>query len=406
MTYRNFLYAIWFGWSMAGVCLAQTPAQADYQKAAALYNQGNYEQALIYCQNAEDDDLNFWQAYELDGYCQYYLGKSTEMMEAFNASLKIHPENEQLTAFMAKLAKKNEQPPTNSPVTVQSDVNPSGPDAVLTPPAQTPTPRIVGSKSTDSSKQNGRTSPNGGQNTRVSGGTKTGWVKISTGFATTAMGDFVQNTKLWNSILTQYDDTGSGTTSTVGYQFEGEGGLLMDRFDGLALQVGYEGGEGSQLAETDTYYPSFQDISNHLVTANVKYCRFIPVGHSQLILSVGALYGMVLVGYYEDNPYETINGNLLGTGWGYNLEATIEFPISGGLGLDVTAQYRGLNITNVENAYKDFNANQTGTAVLAVSPQGEMGLTDTQNLGRYGLRAANLDYTGFSLTSSLNLFLF
>jgi tetratricopeptide (TPR) repeat protein len=67
-----------------------------YKKGLALYGQGYYEEALERFQQALDENFEFWQAYQMVGYCYFEMRKKEDAMKAFEESLEINPNNPKL----------------------------------------------------------------------------------------------------------------------------------------------------------------------------------------------------------------------------------------------------------------------------------------------------------------------
>ena len=91
---------------LASATQAVTDNSDDYQKGLTFYHLGDYQRALAHFQDAIDDDPSSWSAYEQEGYCYFHLGKKEKMKLAFFESLKIHPENPGLKAFISRLPGK------------------------------------------------------------------------------------------------------------------------------------------------------------------------------------------------------------------------------------------------------------------------------------------------------------
>lgn len=68
----------------------------DYKKGLEFYGQGRYEQALERFELAIDGNFNFWQSYQMVGYCYFELRDKEAALQAFQESLKINPQNPQL----------------------------------------------------------------------------------------------------------------------------------------------------------------------------------------------------------------------------------------------------------------------------------------------------------------------
>ncbi len=78
-------------------------ALLDYQTGLALYQKCKYEKALAYFQWAQDVDFNFWPAYQMAGYCYFYLRERDSALDSFEESLRLHPANASLRKFYNSL---------------------------------------------------------------------------------------------------------------------------------------------------------------------------------------------------------------------------------------------------------------------------------------------------------------
>ena len=68
----------------------------DYKIGLQLYQQCRYEQALERFQQAIDENLEFWQAYQMVGYCCFELRQKDEAIKAFEDCLDLNPNNPKL----------------------------------------------------------------------------------------------------------------------------------------------------------------------------------------------------------------------------------------------------------------------------------------------------------------------
>ena len=68
----------------------------DYKKGLQLYQQARYEQALERFQQAIDENLDFWQAYQMVGYCCFEMRQKEEAIKAFEECLDLNPNNPKL----------------------------------------------------------------------------------------------------------------------------------------------------------------------------------------------------------------------------------------------------------------------------------------------------------------------
>jgi tetratricopeptide (TPR) repeat protein len=70
-----------------------------YQAGMRFYNGHDYSQAARYFQAAIQEDPDNWQAYQGLGLCDYALGDREGAKQAFDQSLRIHPNNPSLARF-------------------------------------------------------------------------------------------------------------------------------------------------------------------------------------------------------------------------------------------------------------------------------------------------------------------
>ncbi len=75
----------------------------DYRKGLDLYAKGKYEAALERFQLAIDENWNFWQSYQMVGYCYFELRDKESALNAFEESLKIKPDNPKLVKIINDL---------------------------------------------------------------------------------------------------------------------------------------------------------------------------------------------------------------------------------------------------------------------------------------------------------------
>jgi tetratricopeptide (TPR) repeat protein len=71
-------------------------AIADYKIGLSLYSGGHYESALNHFLQAVDENFDFWQSYQMVGYCYFEMREKEEALKAFEESLKLNPNNPKL----------------------------------------------------------------------------------------------------------------------------------------------------------------------------------------------------------------------------------------------------------------------------------------------------------------------
>lgn len=349
---------------------AQTPKTklTDFQKGMTAYNLGQFEDALLDFKQALDDDPDSWEAYQQEGYCYFHLGKQTEMMAAFEESLKRNPDNPGLKNFI-------------------NDLNGITPTPTTVPMEQTaPTPAAP-PKSAPASKWG-----------------RTPWLNLSAGLSYSGLGDLSDSVQAWNALLAQYHDPGSGSVANVGYQVALEFGQPLDPQETLALSADFETGHGFQ-EDLGPSGPASLSINPQLFQFGLNYYRYFPGTSSRFFLTGGVLFGLAVADFYQNDPIETIQGPLSGTGLGFTLGLGNEWMISPVMGFQLAGRFRYLSISQLQNNYLVTNGG-SGQVVLAIDSQADIGLAAPQNIGQSGLRYMTLDYTGFTANFSFNFYLF
>ena len=381
---------------------AQTDNSDDYQKGLTSYNLGDYQQALRYFKNAFVKDPNSWLAYQEEGYCYFHLGQDVQMKLALFESLRLHPDNPELKAFMSNLPGKG-----NSSSNAQA---PSSPDAstLTSPTSETAKAKKIKVEDEDLEAAHSNTKTPVREVLGPPVPEKWGsssWLKITGGLGFGALGDLANAANEWNKEISQARAQGNASFSDAGIQLALEGGDFLDKTNSLSAQVEFETGHGFQDSLVYTS-PVTQNINPQLLTFGVNYYHFFPSESGRFFIMGGIFYGLALVDYYSDDPIETISGVLTGNSLGFNFGIGNEFKISSSTGFELSGRFRALTISQVRNNYLVTSYSNTGQAVLAADPNGNLGLVDARSIGQNGLRYATLDYTGLTLNFALVFHLF
>lgn len=77
--------------------------EKDYLKGLDLYLAGRYEEALTRFHWAIDEKWDFWQSYQMLGYCHFELREKEAALSAFQESLRLNPKNPALVKIVADL---------------------------------------------------------------------------------------------------------------------------------------------------------------------------------------------------------------------------------------------------------------------------------------------------------------
>jgi len=358
---------------------AQTKPSPIYQKGMTAYNLGDYEKALEDFTAALDENPDSWNAYQQQGYCFYHLGRRNEMTAAFNESLRLHPNNTELKAFLAGLSNA-----PNPPTPVPSHPWKSAKARTrLTTPSTTPVP----THSTLSERAE-----------------TSSWLKLSGDISYGALGDLTNAANYWNQELAKFSAPGNASVANWGFQFGLEGGLALDKNNALSVQTIFETGHGFQ-EHLNYSSPVTESINPQLFTFGVNYYRYFPANNGRFFLTAGVLFGEAIVDYYQDDPIETFQGPLVGNNLGFTLGAGQEWKMSSTVGFELAGRFRYLNISQLQNNYF-VSSGGSGKAVLAVDSLGDIGLASPQAFGQGSLRYATMDFTGFDLGFSFNFYLF
>ena len=78
-------------------------SQKDFKKGLDLFYKNQFEAALVRFQMAIDGNWNFWQSYQMVGYCYYELREKENALKAFEESLRLNPDNPQLARVIQAL---------------------------------------------------------------------------------------------------------------------------------------------------------------------------------------------------------------------------------------------------------------------------------------------------------------
>jgi tetratricopeptide (TPR) repeat protein len=97
----SFLLCVLPGSLLAGGKISQV--EKDYLKGLDLYLSGHYEEALTRFHWAIDEKWDFWQSYQMLGYCHFELREKEAALGAFQESLRLNPKNPALLKIVKDL---------------------------------------------------------------------------------------------------------------------------------------------------------------------------------------------------------------------------------------------------------------------------------------------------------------
>ena len=110
--FKLFLCGLGFLISLAKPASA---APDEYPLALQDYQAGQYDKAIQECQSAVQMNPNYWQAFQVLGYCYYEQKNNLQALQAIDESLRLHPDNAALRQFEQQLrAVTSNAPPSDS----------------------------------------------------------------------------------------------------------------------------------------------------------------------------------------------------------------------------------------------------------------------------------------------------
>jgi hypothetical protein len=390
----------------------------DYQKGMTFYNIGKYEEALQHFKDVVNDDPNNWQGYQLQAYCDFYLDKRDDMIAAITESLKLHPDNQVLIAFLARAAQQNSAPSSQPTPSLDEVTQPAATPAIDTAkeqaaaetmtqirgtlPSPTPAPDTAKEQAAaETMAQIRNTLPTPTPN--VEALTKNSPVCLKLGgfgdFA--ALGQLNTSADNWNNDLSQTPLTGGATLSNLGFGFQTELAIDLNPQSALSLKANFSGGHGYQESAFYNGQSEDETIDPMLGTIGLEYYRYLPEKGGRFFFCAGAFYGEAIVPVTSDTPNYTLTGTLWGGNVGADLGLGNEFYLSANESIEIAARFQYLVVNQVQNSYTD-NLGDSGQMTLARDSEGDVALADTRIFDQPGYNPAQLDYTGIILGISLN----
>jgi tetratricopeptide (TPR) repeat protein len=349
-------------------------AMDEYLKGLELFKEKQYEQALTLFNNAIELDPNMWQAYEYAGESYYNLGDAKTAMVLVEKSLRLNPENVELSDFASDMRGKEAQSQngqTNVPGISNTEKN-----------EKNPTPPQI--------KELG------------------GWAKLYFGGGFNSQGDINNAVNAWNQDSTA--PIGVTTSAAAGnglFHLGGEFGCNVDPNNGLAVAGTYWNTEF--FDNNNTFYNGNPQILNEMllpiaINLDLSYYHFWPAPDGRFYVKGSVGYWLANVQYFQNFPSpntSNIDGNLYGGGLGFGLEAGYEFRVfdNEALGFYVKGQYATIS------SISGFPDGYSGKAVLAVLPNQTIGVVSPSAIGSNGTRYAVLDFSGIDLGVSFIFYL-
>ncbi len=384
---------------MAGIfCrpLLAAPSQdgdLEYQTAFQLYQSGQYQEALHHFYLAADENLDSWKTYHMIGNCYFIMRKKDAALGAYRESLKIHPNNPTLLGNYRQLMSS---PSLSSGIPLRPLEDST--DVRYKQPPVTVSYDLIAQVS-------GYAMPYGPyHNYKIPSPRFPVWLKLNSSFGFVNMQDLESGAQSWNQSSGSGTQAGIASARNSGVELGLEGGWNLDKADSLSLGMDYLGGEGYQVQVVSSSSELLQSVSPNTYALDLNYYRDLTGGRSRLYVTGGLGYYFTQVSYYQADPTNPIQGLLNGGTLGWSLGVGNEWFLTREVGLELSGRFRYAKINQVQGDIT--NPQGSTSSALAVLRNGTLGVQSTQSLGQGNGAYAAIDYTGFDLRLSMDLYLF
>ncbi len=366
----------------------------EYETGFHLYQLGKYQEALHHFYLAADENLDSWKTYHMIGNCYFVLQQRDAAMGAYQESLKINPNNPGLLNNFKKLQF------SSSSLTSSFSLQPletveygyAHPQAVIV--------------STDLLAQvSGYAMPYPSYvSHKPSGPRFPVWLKLNSSFGFANMSDLESGAQSWNKSSGIGTSNGLATARNTGVELGLEGGCNLDEANVFSVGLDYLGGEGYQVTVVSSNANLIQSVTPDTYALDLNYYRNLTSGKSRLFAMGGVGYYFTQVRYYQADPMNPVVGQFTGGALGCALGVGNEWFVTREVGLELSGRFRYAKIPQVQGSAT--NQAVGTTAALAVLRNGTLGVQSSQSLGQGNGDYAAIDYTGFDLRFSLDLYLF
>lgn len=373
-------------------CLASTekPGDLEYQAGFRLYQLGKYQEALHHFYLSADENLDSWKTYHMIGNCYFVLQQRDAAIGAYQESLKINPNNPGLLNNFRRL-----QMPTSSASSFSLQPLEEADYGYGKQQTVTVSPEVLAQVS-------GYAMPYVSH--KRAGPRFPVWFKLNSSFGFTNMQDLESGAQSWNK------SSGTGTQGSLasarntGIELGVEGGYNLDESNVLSFGLDYLGGEGYQVMVVSSNADLLQSVTPDTYALGLNYYRNFTGGRSRLYAMGGVDYYFTQVRYYQADPVNPVEGQFTGGAVGCSLGIGNEWFVTREVGLEISGRFRYAKIPQVEGTASNQAAGTT--AALAVLRNGTLGVQPSQSLGQGNGDYASIDYTGFDLRLSMDLYLF
>lgn|GEM_PF-1950045 len=389
---KRFLLSTFLTLFVAGTCLA-SPEKAgvlEYQTGFRLYQKGKYQEALHHFYLAADENLDSWKTYHMIGNCYFVLQQRDAAMGAYQESLKINPNNPGLLTNFRKLQFSTSSLSSFS-LQPMEEIDP----AYGKQPTITVSPDLIAQVS-------GYAMPYVSH--KRAGPRFPVWIKLNSSFGFATMQDLESDAQSWNKSSGSSGQNGLASARNTGIELGLESGVNLDEANIISFGLDYLGGEGYQVTVVSPNSDLLQSVNPDTYALGLNYYRNFTGGKSRLYAMGGVGYYFTQVRYYQADSVSPVMGEFSGGAVGCSLGVGNEWFVTREVGLELSGRFRYAKIPQVQGSAS--NQTMGTTAALAVLRNGTLGVQPSQSLGQGNGDYASIDYTGFDVRLSMDLYLF
>lgn len=368
------------------------PGDLEFQTGFNLYQSGKYQEALHHFYLSADENLDSWQTYHMIGNCYFVLQNRDAALGAYRESLRINPKNTSLLDHFKKLQSSLSSTPSLKlhPIDEITAVE------AKHPPVTVPFDLLA--------QVSGYGMPYPIHSLKPATPRFPLWVKLNSCFGFANMQDFESGAQSWNKSLTTNNQGAVASVRNSGVELGVESGCNLDSANVFSFGLEYLGGEGYQVSVVSSSSQLLQSVTPDTYSMGVNYYRNLTGGRSRLYAMGGVGYYFTQVRYYQSDPESPVAGNLSGGTLGGVIGIGNEWYLTREVGLEISGRFRYAKINQVQGNVS--NQASGTTSALAVLRNGTLGVQSSESLSQGNGDYASIDYTGFDLRLSTDLYLF
>lgn len=394
----------------------------------ALAQKGLYAKAADYFQRAVEADPSDWQSYEDLGNAHMKLGENGLALDAYNQSLRLHPDNPTLQTLVESL-KSAGTPATTTTMPPPPSATPAS--GVEDDQWETAEPVTVNGTNAQPQRRR-RARPqaavfNDGlapiDHARI-------WTQASLGYVNARVGDLQQSAAGWNQDIAANGWTGSATSPNDAVGLGGQLGFLLTPQHGLAIGAEYIGlsnydlgvnyQNGPATVNGNPYNSDFDQttLSAYVLPITLDYYFFLPDSSGRFFLSggVGWYFGTVhvdrnysaVIAANDENLWDQFSGDLHGNAFGFQARVGREWQVTPRIGLVLYAQGHFAKIDHFTGTVDDPYGNSFSVGLASEhNLNNKVFVEDTSNIGGAAdNRYASIDFTSIEVGFALNFYSF